>query len=405
MNALTKALLGFLAAGMTLVLVSGCGPTMRDLPLPGSGVSGETITVSVQFDEALNLAQGAQVKVNGVNSGRVQSVSAKDFKAVAVLKVKKTAQMRAEATARLRYTTPLGELFVEVTNPDEGEVLRDGAALPAKNATTAPTVEDALASASLLVNGGGLNQLQTVTEQLNAAIGGREDTFRELLGRANTFLKEANATTGDIDRALEAMADLSRILKANESTINAAITDIRPAARVLRENTPQLTALLAKIVEFADTANNVVGRTRVDVLQLVKQVTPVLQEFLDVRDDLGPSFDDLVNASKLLNQAVPGDYANMRLELQMDKVVPPNLFGPGGGGSTGGNGNGTGGILGDLLGALGGGSSAEGSGGGSGGGLGGLLNGLLGGSGTPKTSTSPRSGSAPDLVSLLGGGR
>jgi phospholipid/cholesterol/gamma-HCH transport system substrate-binding protein len=332
--------------------VAGCGPTMRDLPLPGSGVSGDAITVKVQFDEALNLAQGAVVKVNGVDSGKVQSVTTKDFKAIAVLKVRTSAQMRSDASARLRYTTPLGELFVDVSNPAEGAVVKDGQTLDPKNASTAPTVEDALASASLLVNGGGLNQLQTVTDQLNKAVGGREDTVRELLDRSNTFLSQANATTGDIDRALNALAGVSRVLNANKSTITAAMTDIRPAAKVLRENTPGFTQLLAKLVQFSDAANNVVGQTRAQTLQLVQEVGPVLQEFLDVSADLGPSFNDLVHVGKLLNEAVPGDYANMRLEIQLDKLGLPNPLGPGGGGSTGAPGGLLGGLLDGLTGAL-----------------------------------------------------
>ncbi len=372
MSARLTQLTAVVAAATGFALLAGCGPTMRDMPLPGSGVGGETVTIKVGFDEALNLAEGATVRVNGVDSGRVQSVSTKDFKALAVLKVKTDAKMRSAATARLRYTTPLGELFVDVSNPASGEEIKDGQTLDPKNASTAPTVEDALASASLLVNGGGLNQLQTVTDELNEAIGGREGAVRELLDRSNTFLNEVNATTGDIDRALTALAAVSRILKDNEATIDAAMTDIRPAAKVLRENTPELTTLLAKLVEFSDAANNVVGKTRDETLQLVRQVSPVLQEFLDVSADLGPSFLDLVNVSELLNTIVPGDYANMRLELQLDKTVFPDLLGPGGGGSTGA----PGGLLGGLLGGLTGGTKPPPSGGG---GLGGLLNSLLGG--------------------------
>lgn len=361
----------FVATATGLFLVVGCGPTMRNIPLPGSGVSGDTITVTVQFDEALNLAKGAAVKVNGVDSGKVQSVSAKDFKAVAVLKMRKSAQMRTNATARLRYTTPLGELFVDVSNPAQGALLADGQELAKQNASTAPTVEDALASASLLINGGGLNQLQTVTDELNAAIGGREDSVRELMSNANTFLSEANSTTGDIDAALRALAGLSQVLNANRSTINAAMTQIEPAAKVLRENTPEFTELLAKLAEFSGTANDVVGKTRGQILQMVREVTPVLQEFLSVRSDLGPSFTDLVHLSKLFAAAAPGDYANMKLVLEMDQVGLPNPLGPGGGGSIGT----PGGLLGGLLGAAGG-------NGGSGGGLGtlgNLLTGLLGG--------------------------
>jgi phospholipid/cholesterol/gamma-HCH transport system substrate-binding protein len=379
-----RRLLVVLPGIAALALVAGCGPTMRDLPLPGSGVSGDTITIKVQFDEALNLAQGAKVKVNGVDSGKVQSVSTKDFKAIAVLKVRTSAQLRSDASARLRYTTPLGELFVDVSNPVQGDVVKDGQTLDPKNASTAPTVEDALASASLLVNGGGLNQLQTVTDQLNKAVGGREGTVRELLDRSNTFLNEANATTGDIDRALNALAGVSRILKANEGTIDAAMTDIRPAAKVLRENTPGLTRLLAKLVQFSDAANNVVGQTRAQTLQLVQQVSPVLQEFLDVSADLGPSFEDLVHVGKLLNQAVPGDYANMRLEIQLDQLGLPNPLGPGGGGSTGAPGGLIGGILDGLTSAL---------------------NGSKGVTQAPAATSGGPGGLAGLLTSLLGGGR
>ena len=64
-------------AGLLVALLlgtAGCGPTMSDLPLPGNGVPGDTILVTVRFDEALNLAEGAAVKVNGVASGKVRSV-------------------------------------------------------------------------------------------------------------------------------------------------------------------------------------------------------------------------------------------------------------------------------------------------------------------------------------------
>lgn len=373
------------AAAIGAVVLSGCGPTLGDLPLPGNGVSGDTITIEAEFDEALNLAQGAQVKVNGVSSGKVQSVEARDFKAVAVLEVRRSAEMRAEATARLRYTTPLGELFVEVTNPAVGTELEDGATLSTSSTSTAPTVEDALSSASLLVNGGGLNQLQTVTDELNAALGGREDTVRELLDRANTFLGEANATTDEVDRALTALAAVSKVLAANRETIAAAITDFRPAAEVLRQNTPGLTRLLAKLERFSDTANGVVGETRDEILRMLRQVSPVLDEFIASEPDLGPSLRALVKLNDGINAAIPGDYANMKLEMQMDKVTLPNLLGTTPTSGTGGGGGGTG----DGLGAVGD-----------------LLDGLFGASPSSATPVpSGQGGLLGGLATLLGGGR
>jgi phospholipid/cholesterol/gamma-HCH transport system substrate-binding protein len=398
MSARIRLLVALIAIAL---LATGCGPTFGDLPLPGNGVGGDTVTVKVQFDEALNLAEGAAVKVNGVASGKVESVSAKDFKAIAVMKVNKAAKMRSDATARLRYTTPLGELFVDITNPAQGTLLRDGEMLDPARSTTAPTVEDALSSASLLVNGGGLNQLQTVTDQLNKAIGGREDEVRTLLARSDTFLTQANATTGDIDRALRALAGVSVVLNRNRGVIREALTDIRPAAKVLRQNTPGLTRFLAKLAEFSSTANHVVGQTRAEILQMFREVSPVLQEFLNVRGDFGPSLNDLVGIGKALNTAIPGDYANMRLELQLAGVTLPNLLGTGGGGSTGANGNGTGGLPGT--------SSTSGSSNPLGDLLGGLLGGLTGGGTAGKTAPrvlpSQQSDSPLSFSALVGGGR
>ena len=158
--------IGVIAALLAAVVgLSACGPTFTSLPLPGSGVSGNTITVNADFTNALNLAQGAAVRINGVMSGRVESVTASNFIAHVKMKIQSAANLRQSAQIRLRYTTPLGELYIEVTNPSSGALMQDGETLGcAPRATTsscgetqrlastdtAPTVEDALAQASLL---------------------------------------------------------------------------------------------------------------------------------------------------------------------------------------------------------------------------------------------------------------
>lgn len=376
-----------LALLLSAALLSGCGPTLGDLPLPGSGVSGDTITVKIRFDEALNLAQGAAVKVNGVNSGRVQDVTTEDFRAIAVIKLRTSAQLRKAATARLRYTTPLGELFVDVTNPAQGPLMTPGEELAPNQASTAPTVEDALASASLLINGGGLAQLQVVTSELNKAIGGREETVRRTLERSAEFVRGANATTEDFLRAMDALARLSKTLQANERTINEALRDVRPAARVLRQNTPGLTKLLAEVSRFASTANNVVGSTREDLLQLLDQVTPVADEFLSNRTLLAPSLAALIQVGRRLDSVIPGDYASLLLQLQLEDLELPTLGGPVGGTTTPrpAPSNPLGGITGILP------------------GLTNPLGGLLGGSGA--TGDTDKDSSGGLLSGLLGGNR
>lgn len=321
-----RALVAVLLA-VGLGSLTACSTTLGDLPLPGTGVSGDTIRVDAEFQEALNLAQGATVKVNGIDSGKVQGVFVEDFHARAEMLVRTDAVLRAGATARLRYTTPLGELFVDVTNPSEGPTLADGALITLEDSSTAPTVEDALSQASLLVNGGGLGDLQTVTEELNTVLGGREDTARSLLERSRDFLVEANATTQDIDRALRSLVSVSSTLQQRERIINRAVREIEPAAVVLRRNTPGLSELLRQVERFSGAAEDTVTRTRADLLRVLDQATPVLAEFAGNRATYPLSLDALINLGSAVDGIVPGDYVSISLAVRLDGIGAPDLAG------------------------------------------------------------------------------
>jgi len=362
------------ATGVTLLAatasLTACGPTLGSLPLPGTGVSGDAITVKMDFADALNLAKGATVKVNGVSEGKVESIDAADFQAIAVMKVRTDAQLRQGATARLRYTTPLGELFVDITNPAKGALLKDGTELGTKQTSTAPTVEDALSEASLLINGGGLGQLQQVTTELNAALGGNEGTFRDLLEQLNGFLIQANQTTQDIDTALNALSSVGQTLNQRRDTINKALAQIKPAADVLRANTPDFTALLTSLQAFAAQANQTVGATRTQLLATIKEAEPILAEMAANKGAWSDSLVQLAKLADAINTVVPGDYLNVNVKLTTDlSHLLAGLPGAGGQGGTGGKTGGSGGTSGGgglLGGVLGGGKTGSGSTGGTG---------------------------------------
>lgn len=310
-----------------LVTATGCSTTMRDLPIPGTGVSGDTIEVKARFDEALNLAEGAPVKVNGVDSGKVTSIGIDDYTAVVTMDVRTDARLHQGATARLRYTTPLGELFVDVTNPADGKELTDGTTLGIKDTETAPTVEDALAEASLLINGGGLDQLQTITEELNTAIGGKEDNVRLLLNQAATFLTQASATTSSIDGVLSSLDSLSTTLGDRQDVINRAMREIRPAAAVLRRATPQLTELLNAVERFSSAANSTVTATRSQLLALLGETEPVLAELASNKGRFNEMLRQLVVAGDTLRGVVPGDYGSIEIDLHLDHIHATSLPG------------------------------------------------------------------------------
>ncbi len=359
------------------VLVAGCSTSAQDLPLPGSRVSGSTYRVGAVFDDALNLAEGAPVKVDGVTVGRVRDVVAANFTARVNLDLRTSTVLHDGATARLRSTTPLGELFVQIDDVASGSRLRDGAKLGADRTSAAPTIEDTMTSASLVINGGGLGQLQTIVRESNLALGGREDTARDVLGRMARTAKALNDSSDDIDTALDALADVSATLDKQRATTNAALRDVAPAARVLRQNTDELVALLRSVDRFGAVTTDVVDATRDDLLSTLKAMGPVFDELNALEDELGPGIDTLVHFAGLVDRGVPTDYLNTYLHFQGDlsiglpgttlgapRVLTPNLDNPKGllgGPLVGGlkpkpsTQEQSGGLLGGLLGLFGGG--------------------------------------------------
>ena len=182
----------------------------------------------------------------------------------------------------------------------------------------------------------------------------------------------AEALMGDVGAALRRANIAMTGLTFDGNSVGVTVTDMGrydEAKRLLTELNPQMTSSLvpgARQYQMSEPGNGRIilrqteafaEMTRQQILQMVRQVSPVLQEFLDSRAILGPSLRALVGASAVLNDVVPGDYANLKLAIDFGGLNPPDLLGPGGGGSTGTNGDGTGGLLGGHTGSTSGGGS------------------------------------------------
>ncbi|WP_229051360.1 MCE family protein [Aeromicrobium sp. Leaf350] len=308
----TAGVLGALAAGL-----AGCGTTAADLPLPGSSMPGETYRITATFDDALNLAQGAPVKVDGVSIGRVDSISVKDLKAVVEMEIDDDTEIGTGADFRLRSTTALGELFVDVVDdPADTEVLADGDEVAPELASAAPTVEDTLSAASLFINGGGVGQIQTIVDETNLMIGGREDTLRDVLQRVASTAGAVTDLSGDIDAALSSISAASQVLADRQATIDRALTEIAPAAEVLDANTASLVDLLASIDTLGQVVVPTIEQTGDDIAAIVAQSGPVFEQVASIEPRIEEGVTQILAFVAGLQTGVPGSFLNTHLIFQ-----------------------------------------------------------------------------------------
>lgn len=313
----TRPLSRVAALALVLLLcVTGCS-TLNAEKIPVSAGVKDGYDVTVMFPDALNLADGAAVKIDGATVGRVEAISTEDFQAKVRLAIQGDTKLPEGTVFRLRPTTALGELFVEIIRGDGGGHISPGSVVPVDDTRTAPTVEDGLAAASLLINGGSLGQIKTIVNEVNTTLDGRTGTVRDFINGTNRLLGTLNRNKTDIGTLLEALADVSKQLDSREDKINEAIRLAGPVAKVLRRNSGDVTALLTRLARMTKKVDGLVGMTGADLKTMLTELGPVLDS---LQNSKGVAKSTLIKATDLtgkLDRAVPTDYLNLMLVLRL----------------------------------------------------------------------------------------
>lgn len=306
---LLPVLLGLLLAG------TGCSALNAE-NIPAMGVE-DGYEVTVLFPDALNLADGAAVKVDGATVGRVSEVATEDFKAKVTLNLDGDTKLPEGTVFRLRPSTALGELFVEIIRGKGPTTIDPGTVVPVSATRSAPTVEDGLAAASLLINGGSLGQIKTIVNEVNTSLEGRTGTVRDFINNTDGLLKSLNRNKTDIGTFLDALATVSRDLDEREDDINRTIRLASPVSKVLRRNSDDVTTLLTKLAGMTRKVDGLVGATGKDLKTTLRELGPVVDT---LQTSKGQAKSMLLKATSLtakLDRAIPTDYLNLMLVLRL----------------------------------------------------------------------------------------
>ena len=158
---------------------------LNSLSLPGTeGSDDGSYTIEAQLPDVVVIQQNTRVRVADVNVGNVTKIEVQDWHALVTMRINGDVHLPANSTAKVGQTSLLGSMHIELApptdEPPEGE-LKDGSVIPLSRASTYPTTEQTLASVSILLNGGGLGQLQEINQTFATALAGRENDMRSLL--------------------------------------------------------------------------------------------------------------------------------------------------------------------------------------------------------------------------------
>ncbi|WP_026453585.1 MCE family protein [Saccharomonospora iraqiensis] len=322
------------ASATVLLLVSGCGAQLGgvyDLPLPGGADLGEDpYDVRIHFRDVLDLVPRAGVRVDQVPVGEVKAIDVADdgWTAEVTVSVKEDVDLPANAVANVRQSSLLGEKYVELAapaqRPAEAE-LADGDLIPLERTDRSVEVEEILGALSMLLNGGGVEQLNTITRELNAALEGNEQDVKAMLNNTEQLVATLDEQSSDITRALDALDRLSATLRGQKDEIANAVENLGPGLEVLENQRGQLVDMLTAFEELSDVAVETVNASHEDMVANLEALLPTLRKLAEAGADLPKALELMLTYpfTDAAAEGVKGDYMNLyvSLDLNLEEIL------------------------------------------------------------------------------------
>jgi len=315
---------------LLIVAVSGCGwRGLNSLSLPGTQGSGEgAFTIQAQMPDVNNIQPNSRVRVADVTVGHVTKIERQGWHALVTMRLNSDVTLPANATAKIGTTSLLGSYHIELGSP-KGEApqgkLREGSLIPLSHGAAYPNTEQTLAALSLVLNGGGLGQVQDITEAFSTAFRGREGDLRSLIGQLNKFTADLNEQSGDIIAAAESLNRLVGKFAEQQPVVDRALATIPDALAVLDSERDNLVEAADKLGKFSALTVDSVNKTKANLVKELKELGPVLESLANAGPAMTRALSLLATfpfPNETFENFQRGDYANLTaiIDLTLSRI-------------------------------------------------------------------------------------
>ena len=318
-----RAAVGMLGIALAL---AGCSDWrgLNSLPLPGvQGRGAGGFTIQAQMPDVDNIERNSRVRVGDVNVGTVTEIERQGWHALVTMQLNGDVELPANATATLGQTSLLGSLHIELAPPKDvppqGK-LHDGSLIPLASSGKYPSTEQTLSAIALLLNGGGIGNIQDITDALSIAFTGREDDLRSLIEQLDKAVGYLDDQKHDIIAATDSLNNLVGQFAAQKPVVDKALKTIPDALAVLKDQRNNLSDALAQLGKFSALAADSVNQTKEALVQELKNLGPVVQSLADAGPALTRALSFLPTfpfPKETLTNWMRGDYANLTLILDL----------------------------------------------------------------------------------------
>jgi phospholipid/cholesterol/gamma-HCH transport system substrate-binding protein len=327
-----RAWQGLVLLAIALV-ASSCGwRGISNITIPGGPGSGPgSYTIYVQVPDTLAINGNSKVMVADVYVGMIKGIQLKNWIATLTLRLDQSVKLPKNATAKLGQTSLLGSQHVELAAPPNPspQLLKDGDTIPLKNSSAFPTTEQTLASLALILRGGGIPNLEVLTNEVYNIFNGRGEQIRAFVGKLETFTNQLNQQRDDITHAIDSTNRLLVYVGGRADVLDRVLTDIPPLIKHFADTKQLLINAVDSVGRLSQAADQYLSEARGPLHTDLQHLQCPLRE-------LGRASPDLIGALKLILtqpydiETIPklmrGDYQNISLTLDVTYSAIDNAF-------------------------------------------------------------------------------
>lgn len=253
----------------------------------------EPKTVTANFPRAVSIFVGSDVRVLGVNVGKVLAVTPEGASVRVDMEYDGEIDLPADAQAVIVTPTLVSDRFVQLTPVyTDGPAMDDGAEIALPD-TAVPVELDriyaSLRDLTVTLGPNGVNADGTLNNLVEAgaeALDGQgrraNEMLRNLAEAASTF----DNSGGDLFATVTQLADFTTTLSENDGLVRAFIEDLAGVSQQLSDERVQLQRTLAAVADAVGTVEGFVRDNRDALVTDVRKLSRVVRNIASERDSL-----------------------------------------------------------------------------------------------------------------------
>jgi phospholipid/cholesterol/gamma-HCH transport system substrate-binding protein len=245
------------------------------------------------LDDTTGLLENDEVRIAGVESGRVTSIELDRGRAIVGFSVDDDVELTDTAQVGVRWRNVLGQKYLYLYPGDGGEPLDPGEQLPIEQAVPSADVGELLNALGPVLTAIDPDDANAFVQAVSEGVSGNESEVRALLTDAATVAESVGATDAEVGRIITNLDQLLGALAERDDALDSTLTDLSTLSTGLAERNDVLEDVVVQFSQVQTQLNQLLSENRGDLDGTIVDLATIAGALRTHREDLDAALGSL----------------------------------------------------------------------------------------------------------------